>query len=376
VDGWKGTLEGMVTMPGAREIKHSYNRRRVLVTGNTGFKGGWLSLWLLSMGAEVHGLSLEPPTIPSFFRSTGLGQRMVWTNGDIRDRETIEEAIRKSEPELVFHLAAQPIVRESYLDPVGTFETNVMGTVNVLEAVRHSTGIKGCLCITSDKCYENLENGVPFKESDPIGGSDPYSASKGAAELVITSYRRSFFESTDTIIASARAGNVIGGGDWGKDRLVPDCIRSLQKGEEVVLRSPGAVRPWQHVLDPLSGYLKLGAMMLDSDKAAEGAWNFGPPKRKETTVEELVKIVVEEWGEGSWRAESANDHRKESICLSLDSSKATNELGWTSTWDVRTSVRRSVEWYRKQDRGEDMWSASLDQILTYENDQKALRKAI
>jgi CDP-glucose 4,6-dehydratase len=349
-----------------RDLRSSFEGRNVLVTGHTGFKGGWLSLWLKQLGANVHGLSLDPPTKPSFFYAAGLDRSIKWTKGDIRDRKVINEAFTASDPEVIFHLAAQPIVRESYRDPLGTFEINVIGTANILEEIRNASDVRGCLCITSDKCYENLEKGAAFKESDPVGGSDPYSASKGAAEIVISSYRRSFFEDTDTIVASARAGNVIGGGDWAKDRLIPDCIRSLQKGETIILRSPDAVRPWQHVLDPLSGYLTLGAMMLEGDREAMGAWNFGPPESKETTVEDLVSLVVEEWGEGDWRVERTNERKNESKYLRLDSSKSMTELDWRCKWDVLTAVRRSVEWYRRHAIGTDMKDFSLGQIAAYD----------
>jgi CDP-glucose 4,6-dehydratase len=350
-------------------LRSAFDGRNVLVTGHTGFKGGWLSLWLESLGANVHGLSLDPPTDPSFFHATGLDDSVRWTRGDIRDRVAVERAFSESEPDVVFHLAAQPIVRESYSDPLGTFETNIMGTANILEAVRSAPSVRGCLCITSDKCYENQETGNAFSESDPMGGSDPYSASKGAAELVISSYRRSFFGGSGALIASARAGNVIGGGDWAKDRLVPDCVRSLRMGEPIVIRSPDSVRPWQHVLDPVRGYLTLGSLMLDRSRIAEGAWNFGPPVRTETTVEELVRLTVDEWGTGSWRVEKAQDRRKESKCLRLDSSKATKELGWRGVWDVRTSIHQSVDWYKRHIDGADMREFSLGQIDAYEADR-------
>jgi CDP-glucose 4,6-dehydratase len=369
VDRWEGALEGMVKMNRSPGLE-VYKGRDVLITGHTGFKGGWLALWLDSIGAKVHGLSLDPPTDPSFFHAAGIDRSVEWTRGDIRDPATIGKAFSESNPEIVFHLAAQPIVRESYADPIGTFETNVIGTVNVLEAVRHFPGIRGCLCITSDKCYENPENGLAFKESDPLGGSDPYSASKGAAEIAISSYRKSFFAKSETIIASARAGNVIGGGDWAKDRLLPDCIRYLQRKESIIIRAPKAVRPWQHVLDPLSGYLRLGAMMLDGDRDAEGAWNFGPPERKETTVEELVRMIVEEWGEGQWKTEATNENRKESSCLRLDSTKANKSIGWTCEWNVREAVRRSVDWYRRHADGGDMRKYSLGQISAHQHDSE------
>lgn len=357
-----------------RDLSSTFHGRSVLITGHTGFKGGWLALWLKSLGANVHGLSLDPPTEPSFFYTTGLNQKIAWTRGDIRHRGAIKEAFEASHPEIIFHLAAQPLVRESYSDPIGTFETNIMGTANILEAVRLDPEVKGCLCITSDKCYENLEKGLAFTESDPVGGSDPYSASKGAAEVVIASYRRSFFDNSRTIISSARAGNVIGGGDWAKDRLIPDSIRSLQKRETLILRNPDAIRPWQHVLDPLFGYLCLGAMMLNEDRSAEGAWNFGPPIGKEVTVEELVDIVIDEWGEGEWKAEPSKEPRKESRCLRLDSSKATRDLGWRTIWDVRPAVRRSVDWYRQNEKGADMWNYSLSQLKEYEKDRMAAQE--
>ena len=347
------------------DLERTYKGRNILITGHTGFKGGWLALWLKSLGANIHGLSLEPPTHPSFFYSTGLEKSVSWSKGDIRDHSAVRKAFSESNPEIVFHLAAQPLVRESYADPLGTFETNVLGTANILEEVRRSPGIIGCLCITSDKCYENFESGLPFKESDPMGGSDPYSASKGAAELVISSYRRSFFEKTGTIVSSARAGNVIGGGDWAKDRLIPDCINSLLKGETIVLRNPTAIRPWQHVLDPVSGYLGLGAMMLQGNRQAQGAWNFGPSVCNGTTVEEMVRMIVDAWGEGHWKVEEGKDARKESSCLRLDSTKASNELGWSTKWDIRTAVRYTVDWYRQHSRGTGMRDFSLDQISEF-----------
>jgi CDP-glucose 4,6-dehydratase len=322
-----------------------YRGRRVFVTGHTGFKGSWLSAWLLRLGAEVSGYALAPPTEPNLFDGLALSKETAHKVADVRDAEVLSTAVARSRPDLVFHLAAQPIVREGYATPVATFSTNVMGTVNLLEAARRSESVAGVVVVTSDKCYRNLEDGRSFVEEDAMGGHDPYSASKGCAELVTAAYASSFFVDGTAAVASARAGNVIGGGDWAADRLVPDCVRALVAGEPVVVRNPDAVRPWQHVLEPLAGYLALGAALL-SGEAVTGAWNFGPESgRDELPVRWVVERFLEEWGSGSWEAPDLGVQPHEAHLLRLDSTKARTRLLWTPLWDAREAVMRTAVWY-------------------------------
>jgi CDP-glucose 4,6-dehydratase len=332
----------------------AYAGKRVLVTGHTGFKGSWLCEWLLQLGAEVHGLALEPDTDPSLFRQLGLAARLNHMVADIRDPQAVVTAFGAARPHIVFHLAAQPLVRRSYQQPQETFATNVMGTANVLESVRECDHPCAAVIVTSDKCYENLETGRDYREGDPLGGHDCYSASKAAAEIVTSAYRRSFFSDyADKRIASARAGNVIGGGDWAEDRIVPDCIRHLQRGEAIPVRNPHATRPWQHVLEPLSGYLQLGMRLLDGTLAGEGAprdasfaaFNFGPGPGSDRSVQELVEEVLKSW-EGTWKNKSNPSAPHEAHRLSLDTSKAAKVLGWTPRWDFPRTVRETVDWYR------------------------------
>ncbi|MCX6651890.1 MAG: CDP-glucose 4,6-dehydratase [Methanomassiliicoccales archaeon] len=351
------------------DLKSKYRNKRVLVTGHTGFKGGWLSFWLAKLGSEVTGFSNEIPTKPSFYEAVGLKERVDSIMGDVRDLDKVSEVVRESRPDYIFHLAAQPLVRRSYDRPVETFDVNVMGTVNVMEAARESRSLQALVCITSDKCYENDERAGAYRETDRLGGKDPYSASKGAAEIAIASYRRSFYERSKerrTALVSARAGNVIGGGDWAADRIVPDCIRALSRKKAVVLRDPGATRPWQHVLEPLSGYLIL-ALKAGKDPARyNGAWNFGPAKGQNLSVEELVKMIIEEWGEGSWRVRRPSASPPESHALRLDCTKARDELDWRPVLPIDRAIKMTVSWYKEHlEQETDMARLSGDQIKEY-----------
>lgn len=348
------------------EFGKIFSGRRVFVTGHTGFKGSWLAFWLARLGAEVTGYSLAPPSEPNLFGALDLESRLRHVTGDVRDIDVFRAAWREARPELAFHLAAQPLVRESYIDPLKTIGTNIMGTVNMLEIARTESQPVSMLLVTSDKCYENRETTQGYKETDRMGGHDVYSMSKGAAELAISSYRRSFFSHSDDLeisVASARAGNVIGGGDWAVDRIVPDCIRALQSGKPVSVRRPDAVRPWQHVLEPLSGYLTLGALLLSSEsetrQKASDAWNFGPEGDEANSVRELVEMTIERWGSGIWVDESTGGGVHEAAVLRLSIEKASRELGWHPRWDFPKTVARTVDWYHAFYAGDDMraWCA-------------------
>lgn len=346
-----------------------YRGKRVLVTGHTGFKGAWLSEWLLQLGAEVTGFALAPPTKPSLFEQVGLDSRLRHIIGDVRDLGAVQQAIDAAKPDFVFHLAAQPLVRLSYTQPVKTYATNVMGTAHVLEAVRLMNHPCVVVAITTDKCYENREWIYSYREEDHLGGYDPYSSSKGAAELVIASYRKSFFSALQTGIrvASARAGNVIGGGDWAEDRIVPDCIRALQRGESVPVRNKFATRPWVHVLEPLSGYLWLGALLAiqgDAKSLLASAFNFGPSSSSSHTVEELVQKVLKYWP-GRWEDRSNPNAVHEATSLHLATDKACRLLKWQSLWDFEETVARTAMWYRQAHHGADVAQLSRSDIYTY-----------
>jgi CDP-glucose 4,6-dehydratase len=336
--------------------------RRVLVTGHTGFKGSWLSLWLAQMGAEVTGLSDAVPTDPSLFDLARVGELVETVFADVRDGDAVAAAVARAHPEVLLHLAAQPLVRASFEDPRGTYEVNVMGTVNVLDAVRRADGVRAVVNVTSDKCYENREWEWAYREDEPMGGHDPYSSSKGASELVTSAYRRSFFLDPDgTRLASARAGNVIGGGDWGVDRLIPDLMRAALSGTEVEIRNPGATRPWQHVLNPLSGYLVL-AQALWHEPAAATAWNFGPAQEDARPVAWIVDRLAELWpGELPW-ARDEGEHPHEASYLKVDSSRARSRLGWAPRWDLARALDSIVEWYGALCDGADMRDVSLRQL--------------
>ncbi len=319
--------------------------RRVFLTGHTGFKGSWLALWLARMGARVTGFAL-PAENPSLFDQAGVGELVTHVEGDIRDLAVLEAAMRASDPQIVFHLAAQPLVRKSYEDPVGTYAVNVQGTVHVLDVCRRLRGLESVVCVTSDKCYENREWVWPYRESDPMGGHDPYSSSKGAAELVIAAYRRSYFEAAGSAgIASVRAGNVIGGGDWAEDRLVPDIIRALIAGKPVHIRSPQAVRPWQHVLEALGGYLAIAQRLAQGERQFADAWNFGPSDKDVRTVGWMVERLVRNWGKGSFVLDE-NPGPHEAQLLRLDSSKIRAALDWRPAMNVKTALDWVVRWHQ------------------------------
>ena len=337
-----------LTMPFA----NAYHGKRVFLTGHTGFKGSWLAEWLLSLGADVTGFALAPPTSPSLFTQLALASRLHHIEGDIRDLSALTAALKQCRPDFVFHLAAQPLVRLSYDHPVETYEINIMGTVNVLEAVRLAGQPCVVVAITTDKCYDNKEWVHSYREEDPMGGHDPYSSSKGASELVLSSYRRSYFASADSMVklASVRAGNVIGGGDWAHDRIVPDCIRALSLGETIPVRNKIATRPWQHVLEPLSGYLWLGACLSNpqlSPFSAQltGAFNFGPALASNRTVAELVQEILKHWP-GRWEDKSDPTAVHEAKLLNLATDKAHHFLGWAPAWPFAETLAQTVAWYR------------------------------
>jgi len=350
-----------------------FNERTVLITGHTGFKGGWLALWLESIGANVIGYSQAPPTNPSFFNETGLHNYITDIRGDILDQKNISQVINTHRPDYVFHLAAQPLVRASYRNPHETFNVNIMGTVNILESIRLSQHPTVCVCITSDKCYENKEWDYAYRENDPLGGYDPYSASKGAAEIVIASYRKSFFECRESkrmcALSSARAGNVIGGGDWADDRIVPDCVQSLVNGKSIQIRNPSAIRPWQFVLDPLFGYLWLALKMKVHPEEYSGAWNFGPDYSNAVDVGTLTEKIVHEWGAGTWESNHQANNLHEAGFLKLDIAKSVTKLGWKPVYGIDEAIHKTIEWYKTKDtRAEDMYKFSLGQIESYFHD--------
>lgn len=349
-------------------VKRSlWQGRRVLVTGHTGFKGGWLSLWLHQMGADVTGLSLAPPTEPSFFEQTRLRDLVHHIEGDIRDFHTVQSAVAAARPELVFHLAAQPLVRYSYEYPVETYATNVMGTVHVLEACRHVEGVQAAVCVTTDKCYENREQLWPYRECDPMGGHDPYSSSKGAAELAISAYRRSY--PAGPAIASVRAGNVIGGGDWARDRLVPDLIRALLSGKRPMIRNPDSIRPWQHVLDALSGYLLVAERLMEGDEAAAAAWNFGPSEDDAQPVRWVVEQMLANWGAEGWDQPNQPQPHEANL-LKLDCSKARSELGWRPALSLESALAKVVEWHSAVHNGDDARAVSISQIDAFRGENQ------
>jgi CDP-glucose 4,6-dehydratase len=365
-------LEDVVNVESHAPFAGFYGGRRVLVTGHTGFKGGWLTLWLHELGAIVHGYALNPPTEPSMFEAAGIGAVLASdARADLSDFARLKSAFNAAQPEIVFHLAAQSLVRASYRDPLGTLASNVMGTAHVLEAARAIDAVRAVVLITTDKVYENREWAHPYRELDPLGGHDPYSASKAAAEIVAASYRSSFFERETghpARVATARAGNVIGGGDWAVDRLVPDCVSAFAKHESVRLRFPRAVRPWQHVLGPLAGYLQLAKRLSAPDGAKFAkAWNFGPDGSGDAPADEVAGIAARLWGEGA-RVECASStgNPHEAGVLRLDSTLARTDLGWKPRWPLEQALAQTVAWYRAWIRGADMAAVSRDQIRAYQ----------
>ena len=338
-----------------QRIKDFYAGQRVLVTGHTGFKGGWLCLWLKHLGASVSGFSLAPAGTPNLFELTQLEGELQSQIGDIRDPGRLRSVMEQAQPSIVFHLAAQPLVRLSYSDPVGTFATNVMGTVHLLDAVRNVPSVRGVVVVTSDKCYDNKEWVWGYRENEAMGGADPYSCSKGCAELVTAAYRRSFAgPQAGQSIASARAGNVFGGGDWSDDRLIPDIAKAVMKGQPVIIRNPTAVRPWQHVLEPLGGYLLLGQKLLSGDSMWADAWNFGPDPGADLTVGELAETVLQRWGKGSLAVQPEPLAPHEAHLLRLDSSKARKLLKWRPALSLGEAISWTVDWYRAFERAPKM----------------------
>ena len=337
--------------------------RRVFLTGHTGFKGSWLALWLNELGAHVTGFAL-PPERPSLFEQARVGEVVKHREGDIRDPAAVEAAMRSCDPQVVFHLAAQPLVRRSYAEPRETFATNVQGTVNVLDACRRMPSLKAIVAVTSDKCYENREWAWPYRECDPMGGHDPYSASKGAAELVIASYRQSFFQGDGPLLASVRAGNVIGGGDWAQDRLIPDIVRAMIAGERVRIRSPHAVRPWQHVLEALGGYLLIAQHLARGERWAASAWNFGAAENDTRPVSWIVEQIVGLWGDGGFELDEGA-HLPEANLLKLDCSKARSQLGWRLALNLSGALQRIVDWHRSVAGGADPRAVTCEQLNEY-----------
>lgn len=346
-----------------------WHNKRVFITGHTGFKGSWLSLWLQSMGAEVKGYALSPPTTPSLYWEAQIASGIHSEIGDIRDLDKITNSMVDFDPDILIHMAAQPLVRESYKEPVETYSTNVIGTVNVLEAARRCPSIRVIVNVTTDKCYENKEWVWGYREEDPMGGHDPYSSSKGCAELVTAAYRNSFFSGLSNVaLASVRAGNVIGGGDWAVDRLIPDILRAFEVNIPVVIRNPGATRPWQHVLEPLSGYLVLAQRLWDDKEKYSEAWNFGPRDDDVKPVEWIMEHMVDYWGEGaSWTLDD-KPQLHEARLLKLDISKARSRLNWTPTWSLDTALKKIVSWHRAWLYGSDVRQQCMDEIEEYVSD--------
>lgn len=341
--------------------------KRVFVTGHTGFKGGWLCLWLKHLGAEVTGYALEPATDPCLFLAANVSGGMDSLIGDVRDRHGLARAMRDAKPEVVIHMAAQALVRHSYHHPVETYETNVMGTVNLLEAVRQSDSVKSVLVVTSDKCYENQERKEGYREEEPMGGFDPYSNSKGCAELVVSAYRQSFFDGGKQVaIATARAGNVIGGGDWSEDRLIPDMVRAFTVEESVIIRNPGSVRPWQHVFEALHGYLLLLERMDDDPGSFSQAWNFGPADDDARDVAWIVEQFVSDWGDAQWRIEAEAEALHETHLLKLDCSKARRKLNWRPVLDIEQMLKWTADWYRAYYSEHDVKMTSQQQLNQFQ----------
>lgn len=340
--------------------------KRVLLTGHTGFKGSWLSLWLQSLGVDLQGLALDPPTSPSLFIEANVSKEMSSEIGDIRDYQVVLNIVKNFRPEIVIHMAAQPLVRYSYKNPIETYATNVMGTVHVLEAIRQVGATKVVVNVTTDKCYENKEWVWGYREDEPMGGYDPYSSSKGCAELVTSAYRQSYFEESGVALASARAGNVIGGGDWAQDRLVPDILRAFEKKQSVIIRNPHSTRPWQHVLEPLSGYLTLAEKLWSDPTKYVGGWNFGPKDDDAKPVSWIVENLCNSWGQGAAWSLDGESHPHEAGYLKLDISKAKFKLGWEPIWSLETALERIVDWQKHFLFANDMKSFTQSQIKNFQ----------
>lgn len=356
-----------------KSFKGLYKGKKILVTGHTGFKGSWLSIWLKVLGAEVIGYSLDPPSNPNIYEACGLKDKMIHISGDIRDYENLLSVLKLYKPDFVFHLAAQPLVRFSYREPRLTYETNVLGTVNLLEAVRKTDSVRVIINVTSDKCYENREWAWGYREDDRLGGHDPYSSSKSCAELVTSAWLHSYFspegyQEHGVALASVRAGNVIGGGDWGNDRLLTDCIKALVKGRTIVLRNPTAIRPWQFILEPLFGYMLLGVCLWEEGPKYVGAWNFGPYDNDIRTVKEVVEAVIKKWGSGQYKIDGNQNQPPEAHLLKLDCSKARAYLGWRPVYSLDRALTETIDWYRRfyeDGMVETMWNFTVGQITNY-----------
>lgn len=354
-------------------MNHAFwKNKRVFLTGHTGFKGSWISLWLQAMGAKVTGFALAPNTTPSLFEEARVADGMTSIIGDVRDQAALQKALAEAQPEIVIHMAAQPLVRYSYTNPVETYATNVMGTVHLFDAIRQMSGIKAVVNVTSDKCYENREWVWGYRENEAMGGYDPYSNSKGCSELVTAAFRSSYFNPADyakhgVALASGRAGNVIGGGDWALDRLIPDIMRAIEEGREVIIRSPHAIRPWQHVLEPLSGYLALAEKLyIEGAQYAEG-WNFGPHDHDAKPVAWIVENLTRIWGDGAaYRIDASAANLHEAHYLKLDCSKAHMQLGWQPRWNLLHTLEKISEWHKAHQAGADMQALTLQQIREYE----------
>lgn len=373
MDKQQSPLESMVgSNMKALTQRQFWQGKKVFLTGNTGFKGSWLSIWLLDMGADICGYALTPPTSPSLFDTCNLAKQMNCIIGDIRDYQNLADTIAKFKPEIVIHMAAQPLVRDSYKIPIETYATNVMGTVNILEAVRHTDSIRSVVNVTTDKCYENKEWHWGYRENEAMGGYDPYSASKGCSELVTASYRQSFFNpqkyNTDhqVALASARAGNVIGGGDWATDRLIPDILKSISTGQKVNIRSPHAIRPWQHVLEPLSGYLLLAEKLYNEGIKFSEGWNFGPEDKDAKSVEYIVNHLCKLWGKDASYTIDSNPQPHEAGYLKLDISKARNLLNWQPRWSLDIALNKIINWQQAYQTAKTMQETCLAQIHEYE----------
>jgi CDP-glucose 4,6-dehydratase len=344
--------------------------KKVFLTGHTGFKGGWLSLWLASMGSRVTGYSLAPNTVPNLYEVLGIDSLIEKSYiADIRDLASLQKSMSDAMPDVVIHMAAQPLVRHSYDNPVETYATNVMGTVNVLESTRSVDSVCATVVVTTDKCYENKEWVWGYRESEPMGGYDPYSNSKGCAELVTTAYRQSYFSSpnSNNKVASARAGNVIGGGDWSKDRLIPDAINAFEAGKPLMIRNPLATRPWQHVLEPLSGYLILAEKLYEQDSTFTSAWNFGPRDEDNRAVQQVIDLLISNWGNSATWRKDGSEQPHEANLLKLDCTKARSKLGWVPKWNLETAIKRIVEWEKAFKENGNMQEVSLEQINQYMN---------
>jgi len=349
-----------------------FKDKKVLITGHTGFKGSWLSIWLKELGADVIGYALDPYTKQDNFNKSNISDHITDIRGDVRDFIKLKETFTKYKPEFVFHLAAQPLVKESYNFPKETYDINISGTVNLLEACRHSESVKVIVNVTSDKCYENREWIWGYRENDPMGGFDPYSASKGCSELVTSSYRNSFFNPDKyskhgKSLSTVRAGNVIGGGDWAKDRIIPDCIRSLQNNKDILIRNPKAIRPWQFVLEPLCGYLLLAKRMHEEPTEYAGAWNFGPEASSVVSVKSIVQMVIKEWGKGNWYPESQKNKPHEASLLALDINKAKHILNWKPVYNVDIAIKETIAWYKKYSTNKNMYDPCVKIIKSYIN---------